>query len=297
MDKIKPNSGKLFVKSMNKMIPLRFSQKPLISVIIPVFRAKSTLERALHAVKAQVWSQKDVEIILSIDDGKNYDWAKKYWSNITICSGYAPATGAGPTRNRGILASSGRYLAFLDADDEWKNSYLDALYPVAENHGLAFGLTDIHTHDGAYLMSLGDGPDNGDGLLRLEHFGIWPGSFHPMIRRDMTPFFLNQPAQDVFHAIETVAMYGDMAPLVRAAKYRLNLNEGSVTASAGFSHRLDRSYRHMAQWVMSGRAYVPTASQHKVVRALQKRRNWNQRFMREGHRYPSFYHFLADTVA
>ncbi len=152
MDKIKPNSGKLFVKSMNKMIlPARFSQKPLISVIIPVFHSKSTLERALIRDKKQVWSQKHVEIIISIDDGKNYDWAEKYWSNITICSGYAPATGAGPTRNRGILASSGRYLAFLDADDEWKNSYLDALYPVAEKHGLAFGQTDIHSHDGTHI--------------------------------------------------------------------------------------------------------------------------------------------------
>ncbi len=67
-------------------------------------------------------------------------------------------------------------------------------------------------------MSLGGGPDNGDGVLRLEDFGRWPGSFHPMMQREMTPFFLNQPAQDVFHAIETVAMYGDMAPLVRGGK-------------------------------------------------------------------------------
>ncbi len=257
MDKIKPNSGKLFVKSMNKMLYQHGSQMPSISVVIPVFHSKSTLKRALYSIKKQVWPQKHVEIILSIDDGKNYDWAEKYWSNITICSGYAPATGAGPTRNRGILASTGRYLAFLDSDDEWADGYLDALYPVAETHGLAFGQTVVHSHDGTYLMSLGHIPDDRGGQLRFDDFGRWPGSFHPMMQREMTPFFLNQPAQDVFHAIETMAMFGGMFPLVGAANYRLNLNAGSVTASAGFSHRLDWSYRHMAQWVMSGRSYVP----------------------------------------
>jgi glycosyltransferase involved in cell wall biosynthesis len=270
---------------------------PMVSVIIPVFRAKSTLERALLSVKAQGWPEKDIEIVLSIDDGENYNWAKKYGSHIKLCYGLAPATGAGPARNRGILAASGQFLAFLDADDQWANGYLDALYPAAKTYGLAFGQTVIHAHDGSRLMRLGDAADQNNPQLKIDDFGHWPGSFHPLMRRQITPYFLNQPAQDVFHAIESMAAIGQQAPLVAAARYQLNLNTESVTASAGFSHRLDRSYRQMGQLVLSGQTQVPRASQHRVIRALQNRRNWNQRFMRDGHDYPSFYHFLADSIA
>ena len=297
MDKKYPKSGKLLVKSINRIPPIRISQMPAVSVIIPVFRAKSTLERALLSVKAQGWPEKDIEIILSVDDEKKYDWAKTYGSNITPCYGRKPATGAGPARNRGILAASGQFLAFLDADDQWADGYLDALYPAAKTHGLAFGQTVIHAHDGSRLMQLGDAAGRNKPQLEIDHFGHWPGSFHPLMRRQLTPYFLNQPAQDVFHAIESMARIGQHAPLVAAARYQLNLNSGSVTASAGFSHRLDRSYRQMGQLVLSGQIQVPRASQFRVIKALQNRRNWNQRFMRDGHHYPSFYHFLADVIA
>jgi hypothetical protein len=143
---------------------------------------------------------------------------------------------------------------------------------------------------------LGDAADRNNPQLEIDDFGHWPGSFHPLMRRHITPYFLNQPAQDVFHAIESITTIGQYAPLVVAARYQLNLNSGSVTASAGFSHRLDRSYRQMGQLVLSGQTQVPRASQFRVIRALQNRRSWNQRFMRDGHHNPSFYHFLANAV-
>ena len=282
---------------------------PHISVILPVFHAELTLASALQSVNAQGWSEKNLEIILSIDDAKDYRWAKAYWPNITFCYGHAPATGAGAARNRGILAASGRYLAFLDADDIWQDGYLDALYPAAKKHGLAFGKTVIHAHDGTFLMQLGDHEANraanhalndiggGQSRLKLEDFGALPGSFHPLMRRQLTPFFLKYPAQDVFHAMEVVAMHGNNAPLVDEARYQLNLGADSFTASAGFSHRIDRSYRLMMQFVRSGQTQVPYRQQVRVIRALQQRRQWNQRYIRSGGKFASFYHFLADALA
>ena len=286
---------------VNKNRSNRLAGAPLISVIVPVYRAQLTLASALLSVKAQAWSEKNLEIVLSIDDAKDYRWAKTYWSNITFCYGHAPATGAGAARNRGILAASGRYLAFLDADDIWQDGYLDALYPAAKKHGLAFGKTVIHAHDGTFLMQLGDHltthVGSGQSRLKLEDFGALPGSFHPLMRRQLTPFFLKYPAQDVFHALEAIAMLGNDAPQVDEARYQLNLGADSFTASAGFSHRIDRSYRQMIQFVRSGQTQVPHRKQLRVIRALQKRRQWNQRFIRVGDKFASFYHFLADALA
>lgn len=291
------NSGKLIVINIKKSQVIQSIRRASVSVIIPVFRAELTLERALNSVKLQNWPEHLVEIILSIDDGKDYSWAKKYWPNIKICFGTALASGAGPTRNRGILLSSGQYLAFLDADDMWSAGYLDALYPVAKQHGLAYARTMIMAHDGTPLMQLGNSSSQNQSILCLDDFGSWPGSFHPFMRRDLTPFFFNQPAQDVFHAIETMAIHGNHALLVDLAAYQINLLADSVTASAGFSHRLDRSYRQMISMIMSGQTQVPKCRQFRVIRALQKRRVWNQRFMRYGQSSNSFYHFLADALA
>ena len=41
---------------------------PEISVIIPVYKAQSTLERAISSINNQLYDQDKIEIILSVDD-------------------------------------------------------------------------------------------------------------------------------------------------------------------------------------------------------------------------------------
>ena len=46
---------------------------PEISVIIPVYKARSTLKRAISSINNQLYDQDKIEIILSIDDSAKYD--------------------------------------------------------------------------------------------------------------------------------------------------------------------------------------------------------------------------------
>lgn len=92
---------------------------PLVSVVIPVRNRARLLARALRSVLAQ--SHSDLEIVV-VDDGSEDDpratVASFEDSRIRLLR-LAGAHGAGRARNEGIRAARGRWIAFLDSDDEW----------------------------------------------------------------------------------------------------------------------------------------------------------------------------------
>lgn len=94
-----------------------------VSVVIPYYRARKTIERALASVRAQTVVAN--EIIL-VDDASN-DGASEYlWELVEAYPSppiriyLHPANmGAATARNTGWNNASGDYVAFLDADDAW----------------------------------------------------------------------------------------------------------------------------------------------------------------------------------
>ncbi len=90
---------------------------PLISCIIPVYNGEDYLGEAIESVLQQSW--KALEIVVS-DDGStdgSREVARSYGTSIRLIA--ADNAGHAAARNRGIAASSGELLAFLDADDRW----------------------------------------------------------------------------------------------------------------------------------------------------------------------------------
>jgi len=102
----------------------------IFSVIIPCYNSQDTIIRALTSVVNQTFS--DFEIII-VDDG-SIDETKKvldtYLKEQTISYRYIYQKNKGPSsaRNNAVSNSSGKYLAFLDADDEWHPKKLEIQY-------------------------------------------------------------------------------------------------------------------------------------------------------------------------
>jgi glycosyltransferase involved in cell wall biosynthesis len=91
---------------------------PLVSVIIPAYNAGAYINETIDSVLTQTYPH--VEIIV-VDDGSTDDTVerlKKYGAGIKYI--YQANAGVGPDRNTGFDASSGDYIAFLDADDIWQ---------------------------------------------------------------------------------------------------------------------------------------------------------------------------------
>jgi len=94
-----------------------------VSVIVPLHNKGRYIGRALNSVFAQTY--KDFQVVVvddgSIDDGP--DIVRKYRDRRLRLIQQANA-GPGAARNRGIRETTGRYVAFLDADDEWLPDFL-----------------------------------------------------------------------------------------------------------------------------------------------------------------------------
>ena len=91
---------------------------PLVSVVIPVFNAERYLGAALASVFAQSYGHLEV---LVVDDGSTDGSAEIARASSDPRCRLIPQAhaGAAAARNRGVTASRGALLSFLDADDVW----------------------------------------------------------------------------------------------------------------------------------------------------------------------------------
>jgi teichuronic acid biosynthesis glycosyltransferase TuaG len=104
---------------------------PLHSIIVPSYNSINTVDSTIHSILSQTC--KDYEILI-IDDCSGIDMSAVYSKlsgNPRISILFQTSNqGPGSARNRGIDASSGRFLHFLDTDDIWLPSHLSATEAV-----------------------------------------------------------------------------------------------------------------------------------------------------------------------
>lgn len=100
----------------------------LISIIVPVYNAESTLDRCITALIGQTYQ--NIEIIL-INDGskdRSLDICRKYESKddrIKVID--KPNGGVSSARNAGLDAASGAFIMFCDSDDWAEQDWCEEL--------------------------------------------------------------------------------------------------------------------------------------------------------------------------
>ena len=111
------------------------SKKPLITIIIPVYKVEDYLDKCVESVVNQTY--KNLEIIL-VDDGSPDncpkmcdDWAKKD-KRIKVI--HKENGGLSDARNKGIDVAKGKYIGFVDSDDTLAKSFIEYLYGLNVNY-------------------------------------------------------------------------------------------------------------------------------------------------------------------
>ncbi len=109
-----------------------YHMKTKVSIIVPMYQAAAFLRETIESVRSQ--EEQDWELLL-VDDCSRDEGPEivlrygKEDSRIRLLR-QPENLGAAAARNRGLEEASGRYIAFLDSDDLWKQDRLSA--------GLAF---------------------------------------------------------------------------------------------------------------------------------------------------------------
>jgi len=112
----------------------------LVSVVLPVYNRVDVILRAVNSVLNQ--SLKDIELII-VDDN-SADGTKAVIDNIKdvrVKKIFLPKNkGACYARNIGWRIAESEYIAFMDSDDFWEQSYLESQYNVYPTLGCDYGL-------------------------------------------------------------------------------------------------------------------------------------------------------------
>lgn len=110
--------------------PIKPSQYPLVSVIIPVKDRAVELQRCLDSLSSLNYPRENIEVIV-VDDGSidNCVDIAKNWGAVVMPSG---GKGLGPStaRNVGAVAAKGEILAFIDSDCTASTQWLNQLIPA-----------------------------------------------------------------------------------------------------------------------------------------------------------------------
>lgn len=111
--------------------------KPTVSIIMPCYNAQKLIDETLGCLETQ--TRRDFEVVC-INDGSKDDtleklceWQKKGTLNIRIID--KENGGVSSARNAGLEAATGKYIAFLDADDAYHEEYIERLVDAKEKSG------------------------------------------------------------------------------------------------------------------------------------------------------------------
>ena len=108
-------------------------EKPLVSIILPVYNAQSHLARCLESICGQTY--RNLEIIVLNDGSKD--------QSLPVCEEFRARddrillvdkanSGVSDTRNLGLKLASGEYIQFVDSDDYIDPDYTEHLVNAAE---------------------------------------------------------------------------------------------------------------------------------------------------------------------
>lgn len=133
------------------------SAMPLVSVIIPMYQAEATIERALSSVLNQTYPNWECIVV---DDGSTDDslcFTSRFVQEDPRVRVLSQVNGGrSAARNTGTAVAQGEYVSFLDADDVLVSTFLEKTVEAAERTGSGCVMTAFRRSEGndAYTTSL-----------------------------------------------------------------------------------------------------------------------------------------------
>ena len=119
-----------------------------VSIIIPVHNAGKFIDDTIHSVLAQTYSEYELILVNDASEDASLELINTFADreNFRIID-LKEGKGAAGARNTGIDAATGRYIAFLDADDLWEPEKLERQLEFMRKNDCAFSFTGYEFAD------------------------------------------------------------------------------------------------------------------------------------------------------
>lgn len=134
----------------------------LVSIIMPTYNASKYITESVDSVLAQTYQNWELIII---DDGSKDNTAEiigKYTDKRIKLIRHKENMGVAVAQNTGLANANGRWIAFLDSDDEWLPNKLEEQLKFMTENNYSFSYTDYIEvdEDGKELGNLVTGPNH-----------------------------------------------------------------------------------------------------------------------------------------
>jgi len=126
-------------------------KKDFISIIIPYHKKKSFFKETIKSINNQSYKNFEVIIIYDDSDKSELNYVKKILRNFKFKKKLLinnKTIGAGLSRNKGIKACRGQFIAFCDADDLWTKDKLKIQLKFMKKKNLQF------SHSNYYIINI-----------------------------------------------------------------------------------------------------------------------------------------------
>lgn len=131
---------------------------PAVSIIMACYNSEKWIKETIQCVKDQTFC--DWELLITDDCSSDSSVAiikeeEKKDSRIKLYV-FEDNQGAGKARNNSMLKAKGRYIAYLDSDDLWRETKLEHQIAYMQDKGLAMCYTDydIVNENGKYRKTI-----------------------------------------------------------------------------------------------------------------------------------------------
>jgi glycosyltransferase involved in cell wall biosynthesis len=109
-----------------------------ISIIVPVYNGERHIKKCMEQLLNQTYKQLEILVINDGSTDKTGKILQEFTDSRIRCITQKNA-GVSSARNKGLAAATGKYVCFVDSDDEIAEDYCEVLIEGMKNHPLAIG--------------------------------------------------------------------------------------------------------------------------------------------------------------
>jgi len=108
---------------------------PFFSVVIPIYNKGPHIQRSISSVLNQTFQNFELILVNDASTDNSLTEIQKFTDErIRLFQRTEPGPGGYAARNLGIEKAKGKWVAFLDADDEWYPNHLEKMHELTTNY-------------------------------------------------------------------------------------------------------------------------------------------------------------------